>query len=276
MPCHVRLLTPDGLTAAPWSGDSLAETTPYEPADGVYTITNTYHKTQVLKLEAHLDRLEDSAARAGIPLTLDRGRLRAALRQMIEEANWGDVRFRITVGREQPDMLILSIEPFKPLPPELLTEGARAITAPNSARHNPEAKTTDWALQRRALQEAMPPGIYDTFLLDANGYLMEGLASNFYAILDGTLYTAGSGVLHGISRQIVLEVAPQVLPVKLEAVHVSQIPQMQEAFLSSSSRGIVPVVEIDGIAIGDGHVGAKTKALRHAYQAWVAAHLEEL
>jgi branched-chain amino acid aminotransferase len=230
----------------------------------------------VLKLGAHLDRLEDSAARANIPLALDRPKLRAALRQMIEAAGWGDVRFRITVGRDDPNTLILSIEPFHPLPAHLLTAGARAITAPNSARHNPEAKTTDWALQRRALQDAMPAGIYDTFLLDADGYLLEGLASNFYAILDDTLYTAGAGVLKGISQQIVLEVAPQVLPVKLEAVHVSQIPRMQEAFLSSSSRGIVPVVEIDGVAIGDGRVGEKTKALRHAYQAWVAAHLEEL
>ncbi len=276
MVCQAYLLSSEGLHPAPWSGDSLAATAPYEPADGVYTITNTYHATQVLKLDAHLDRLEDSAARAGIPLVLDRPRLRAALRQIIEDAGWGDVRFRITVGRDQPEVLILSIEPFHPLPPHLLTEGARAITAPNSARHNPEAKTTDWALRRRQLQDAMPQGIYDTFLLDANGYLMEGLASNFYAILDDTLYTAGSGVLKGISQQIVLEVAPQVLPVKLEAVHVSQLPQMQEAFLSSSSRGIVPVVEIDGVAIGDGRVGEKTQALRHAYQAWVTAHLEEL
>ncbi len=276
MACHAYLLNAEGLRPAPWSGDSLAATAPFEPADGVYTITNTYNTTRVLKLDAHLDRLEDSAARAGIPLTLDRPRLRAALRQIIEEAGWGDVRFRITVGRDQPDTFILSIEPFHPLPAHLLTEGARAITAPNSARHNPEAKTTDWALRRRQLQDAMPAGIYDTFLLNADGYLLEGLASNFYAILDGILHTAGSGVLKGISQQIVLEVAPQVLPVKLEAVHVSQIPQMQEAFLSSSSRGIVPVVEIDGIAIGDGRVGEKTKALRHAYQAWVAAHLEEL
>ena len=275
MPCHVNLLTEQGLEPAPWSGGSLAETAPLEP-EGVYTITNTYNTTRVLKFDAHLDRLEDSAARAGIPLHLDRPRLRAALRQMILDAGWGDVRFRITVGRQQPDVLILSIEPFHPLPTHLLTEGARAITAPNSARPNPETKSTDWAVQRRRLQDAMPPGIYDTFLLDADGYLLEGLASNFYAIVDGTLRTAGSGVLKGISQQIVLEVAPQVLPVKLEAVHVSQIPQMQEAFLSSSSRGIVPVVEIDGVAIGDGRVGEKTKALRRAYQAWVETHLEEL
>jgi len=276
VPCLVNLLTPQGLVPAAYTGDSLADTTRYEPQDGVYTITNTFHTTQVLKLGAHLDRLEDSAARAGIPLALDRPRLRQALRQMIEHAGWGDVRFRITVGRQNPDTFILSIEPFKPISRELLEKGTRCITAPNSARHNPEAKTTDWAIARKSLQDAMPPGIYDTFLLDSEGFLLEGLASNVYVILGGTLYTADEGVLKGISRQIVLEIAPPVLPVRLEKVHISQLPHMQEAFLSSSSRGIVPVVEIDGQMIGDGLVGRLTWALRSAYEAWMREHLEEL
>ena len=276
MPCIVRLLSPTTIVTASWDGESLADTVCFEPEDGVYTITNTYNTTQVLKMDAHLDRLEDSAQRANIALIYDRVRLRNALREMILAANWGNVRFRITVGRAQPDTLILSIEPFKPLAAEVLERGTRTITAPNAARHNPEAKTTDWAIKRKSLQDAMPSGIYDTFLQDENGYILEGLGSNFYCILNGILYTAGEGVLKGISQQIVLEIASSILVVKLKAVYVSQIPQMQEAFLSSSSRGIVPVVEIDGYAIGDGKVGEKTKALRAAYGVWLATHLEEL
>lgn len=276
MPCIVRLLSPTTIVTASWDGESLADTVRFEPEDGVYTITNTYNTTQVLKMDAHLDRLEDSAQRANIALIYDRVRLRNALREMILAANWGNVRFRITVGRAQPDTLILSIEPFKPLAAEVLERGTRTITAPNAARHNPEAKTTDWAIKRKSLQDAMPSGIYDTFLQDENGYILEGLGSNFYCILNGILYTAGEGVLKGISQQIVLEIASSILVVKLKAVYVSQIPQMQEAFLSSSSRGIVPVVEIDGYAIGDGKVGEKTKALRAAYGVWLATHLEEL
>lgn len=277
MPCLVNVLMPDGtLTGVSYAGDSLTETAQYEPHDGVYTITNTYQTYKVLKLKAHLDRLEDSAKRANIPLQLQRPALRAALRQMIASAGWGDVRFRITVGADQPDKLILSIEPFKPISQDLLTQGVRCITAPNSARHNPEAKTTDWMHQRTVLQNAMPSGIYDTFLLDANGYLLEGLASNFYAIREGTLHTAEDGVLKGISRQVVLEVALPLLPISLTPVHVDDIPRLQEAFLSSSSRGIVPIVEIDGTPIGTGAVGERTKALRHAYDTWVQANLEEL
>lgn len=276
MPCFVQKLTPQGLQDVDYVGESLEDTVRYEPSDGVYTVSNTFHRTQVLKFDAHLDRLEDSARRADIPLTLDRQRLRQALRHMIERVAWGDVRFRITVSKSDPSTLILSLEPFKPLDEKLLTQGTHCITAANSARHDPETKATAWMHTRKALQNAMPPNIYDTFLCDAEGYILEGLASNFYAVLDNTLWTAERGVLKGISRQIVLEVAQGILSVRLEPVHISQLAQLQEAFLSSSSRGIVPVVSINGIAIGDGKVGAHTRALRQAYTNWLHAHLEEL
>jgi branched-chain amino acid aminotransferase len=276
MPTLIRYLTPQTILTPDYSGDSLADTQKYEPHHGVYTITNTYHTYQVLKLTEHLDRLEDSARRIGIDLTLDRVRLRATLRQMISEAQWGDVRFRISVGADQLDTLILTIEPFHPPAPKVYADGTRCITAANSARKNAEAKTTEWAFDREALQKAMPAGIYDTFLLDEHGHLLEGLASNFYAIVDGHLYTANEGVLFGISRQIVLAVAPNILPIQLQPINVSQLAQVQEAFLSSSSRGIVPVVEIDGVTMGAGVVGETTKALRGAYADWVNAHLEEL
>jgi hypothetical protein len=73
MPCLIRLLTPDGLKPVDYRAESLADAARYEPHDGVYTITNTYNTFQVLKLDGHLDRLENSAGLAGIPLALDRG-----------------------------------------------------------------------------------------------------------------------------------------------------------------------------------------------------------
>jgi branched-chain amino acid aminotransferase len=276
MPTAIYFLTPTTLERAPFHAQSFNDIVTHESPNGVYTVSNTFNTTQVLKINEHFDRLEDSARRVNIPLVLDRARVRGALRHMIDAENWGDSRYRITVAPENPTQLLLAIEPFKPLAPDILQNGTRCITTPNSARHNPEAKTTDWALRRVALQEAMPQGVYDTFLEDGEGFILEGLASNFYAIVDGALHTAGSGVLKGISQQIVLEIAPDILPVKLEAVHTRQISQLSEAFLTSSSRGIVPIVEINGIRIGDGKVGQMTQRLRQAYGVWMQAHLEEL
>ena len=117
MPCLIKHLTPTVCKRSNITPNSLADAARYEPHNGVYTITNTYHTFQVLKLNAHLDRLGDSARLAGIPLALHRSALRAALRQMIAEGYgklWDTaVRFRITVPRKQPDCLILSVEPSR-------------------------------------------------------------------------------------------------------------------------------------------------------------------
>ena len=84
MPTTIRVFRENRLHPVNYSAESLADAVRHEP-DGVYTVTNTCHTTQVLKFDAHLNRMEDSAMRADIPLKIDRGRLRSALRQMIED-----------------------------------------------------------------------------------------------------------------------------------------------------------------------------------------------
>ena len=150
------------------------------------------------------------------------------------------------------------------------------MTAPGSARHNPAAKTTDWMHDRHAVETALAPGVYEALLLSNTDDILEGTGSNFYAILHGELRSAGKDVLPGIAQQIVYEIAPEVLPLRKDAVNVVDIPRLEEAFLTSSSRGIIPIVVIDGITIGSGKPGAKTTALRERYAAWVGNHLEEL
>lgn len=273
--CHICYLTPQGLFPAEYSADSLAQAAAFEPRDGVYTITNTFNRFQVLTLNAHLDRMEDSAQREGFALTLDRPRLRAALRQMIADSGYADVRFRVTASASDPDRLILSIEPFHPLPAEVYARGVRCVTV-HGARHNPQAKTTDWMLDRRQIEASLPDGIFTGLLVGDGEVILEGLSSNFYAIVDGELRTAAEGVLPGIAQQIVFEVAPAIVPLRRQAITAADLPACAEAFITSSSRGIVPVVEIDGAPIGSGQPGPLTERLRSAYLAWLEAHLEEL
>lgn len=273
--CHICYLTSEGLFPAEYSADSLAQAAAFEPRDGVYTITNTFNRFQALKLDAHLDRMEDSASREGFALRLDRPRLRAALRQMIAESGYADVRFRVTASAANPDRLILSIEPFHPLAAEVYARGVRCVTV-HGARHNPQAKTTDWMLDRRQIEASLPDGIFTGLLVGDGGLILEGLSSNFYAIADGELRTAGEGVLPGIAQQIVFEVAPAIVPLRRQAITTADLPACAEAFITSSSRGIVPVVEIDGAAIGSGQPGPITRRLRSAYLAWLEAHLEDL
>lgn len=276
MAAIVRRLSPRGLENVEHTASSLAEAVAFEPVDGVYTVGKTWQCTKALLFDAHLDRLEASARYQRIPLAYDRQQLKAALRATILASDFGDVRFRISVPTSQPDSLLISLEPYRPPDDALVREGVRCVTSGAEQRKGPSAKTSDWMHIRAKLQAAMAPGIYEIILLDDNGFMLEGASSNFYAIIDGQLYTAGSGILAGISRRIVLEICGESLLPRLQAPHIDDPPRMQEAFLTSSSRGIIPIVEIDSRPIGDGAVGQHSLALRRAYERWVAEHLEEL
>jgi branched-chain amino acid aminotransferase len=272
-PAYIKQLTPDGLQDVAYMADSLRDAAQFEP-DGIYTITNTYYTFQTLKLDAHLDRMEDSARRENILLKLDRKRLRATLRQMIAEAGYGDVRFRVTIPHAQPDHFLITLEPYSPPSPALVSGGVRCVTTPGLMRRNPSAKTNDWTAQRSAFK--LPPGIYEGLLVAEDGRILEGFSSNFYAVLNGELRTAGEDVLAGIAQQIVFTVAPEIIILRRDAVYISDLPRLDEAFITSSSRGVIPVIEIDGQPIGDSTPGTRTMAIRRAYNKWVEAHLEEL
>ncbi|MCY4525968.1 MAG: aminotransferase class IV, partial [Anaerolineaceae bacterium] len=100
--------------------------------------------------------------------------------------------------------------------------------------------------------------------------------SNFYGVLDGELRTAGTDVLAGITRGIVLQLAPDILPVNLSAMLLDDLSRVEEAFLSSSSRGLLPVVRVDEQVIGSGRPGPVTLALVEALERFVEQHLEAL
>src|SRR5258708_30358079 len=243
----ISILTPQGVITAPYTAESLAEAASREP-QGVYTVARTFKRDQALLLDDHLDRLEQSAQLEGISVRLNRPALRAALRALIEQSGYAESRFRITVPRDQPDHLILSVELFKPVSAEVIENGARVITL-RLERHNPVAKSTAWMAARQSAVGRFPPGIYEGILVGPDGTLLEGTSSNFYAIKDDALRTPGvDRVLHAIATRILLEVAPGVLPVQLDPIHLNEIDGLQETLLTSSGRGVVPIVEIDGRA----------------------------
>jgi branched-chain amino acid aminotransferase len=276
MPTMIRVLNPDlSLDIPAYTAETLAAAGEHEPFDGIYTVTNTYQTTKVLKLDAHLDRLEDSARRASIPLELNRAAIRKTLRSMIQEAQYGDVRFRITVPRAQTDQYILTIEPYTKPSESILHEGVRCVTI-GIHRENAAAKTLDWMHERTAIERSLPKGIYTALLCNPAQEILEGVSSNFYAITKDKLYTATEGVLAGIAQQIVFEIAPPIISIMHHPISVAEIEDIDEAFITSSSRGIIPVIEIDGISVSQGKRGQITQQLQQAYAAWSTTHLEEL
>jgi branched-chain amino acid aminotransferase len=268
------VLTPDDLTPAPYRVKSLTEAISYEP-QGVYTVARTFHGDHALLLDAHLDRLEQSARLMGIALDLDRVRLRAALRDLLHDAAFPDSKFRITVPQDHPDQIYLAFEPYQPVPAAIMRQGASVITTP-LVRQNPIVKTTAWMTLRQPTVSTLPPGTYEAILVSEDGRLLEGLSSNFYGVLDGVMYTAGSGVLEGITRRAVLELVPAILPVHLAALCRPDITRLSEAMITSSGRGVVPVTRIDGNPVGDGRVGPIITAVERSYETWTEARIEPI
>jgi branched-chain amino acid aminotransferase len=268
------VLTPADLAPAPYRVTSLTEAVAHEP-QGVYTVARTFHGDHALLFDAHLDRLEQSARLMNIPLHLDRARLRAALRELLHDAAYPDAKFRITVPQDQPDHVYLGLEPYHPVPAAIMQQGAHVVTVP-LVRQNPVIKTTVWMTIRQPTVNTLPPRTYEGILLSEDGRLLEGLSSNFYGVLDGVLWTAGDGVLQGITRRAVLELAPAILPVRLNALHTADVPRLTEAMITSSGRGVVPVTTIDGSPVGDGRVGPIVTAVIEDYAAWTEAHIEPI
>lgn len=268
--------TDDGLKPIDAPATSLQEATRYEPSDGVYTVANTQEGDKVLNFAYHLQRLQDSTRNAGIAFTLDLATLRGALRTVIETAQFGDVRFRITVPRSTPNQPYFAVEPFQSLSEQPYQHGVQVLTVADSARHDPTTKDTAWLLERQKLLQNLPPNVYEVILMDERGFLLEGTSSNFYAVRGGELYTATQGVLRGSIQQILLQLAPSILPIIPHPIHRFELQYLTEAFITSSSRLIVPVVGINHVAVNDGKPGEFTLQLRQALLDWANDHLEAI
>jgi len=134
---------------------------------------------------------------------------------------------------------------------------------------DPRAKNYHWNDLTMGLLGALDAGGDTVLLTDGAGNVVEGPGFNVFAVVDGTLVTPAEGVLEGITRRTVIEIArEQGLRVELRALAATQLRAAQEAFLSSSGGGVLPVTRVDGQAIGDGQVGPVTRQVTQAYWAW--------
>ncbi len=234
---------------------------------GAYTTFRTYFGDRALCLDVHLARLESSARLLGSEATLDRRALCHALTRIIAWHGYPESRLRATWAVPAGTMYC-TISRFEPLSPEVYRAGVRCITR-TMQRDRPLAKDTGFITPSRQLKKRLPDRVFEVLMCTPSGEILEGLTSNFFAVQGDVLYTAGEGVLEGVTRRIVLSIAPRVLPVTQVPPSRDEIPAMREAFITSSSREIVPVVEIDGQRIGRGRPGPITARLLRRYRAFV-------
>lgn len=239
---------------------------------GVYTVLRTYSHNKFLSLDEHLVRLERSISRSGWNSGLDHSAIRTALNQVCTEYPLADAMVRIDfLARhdwrlDEETRLLIAVAPFSPLPQHIYENGVVVGTSARLFRQDPAVKSAEFVNQRRDFLTKYPD-LFEVLLVDQDGYVREGASSNFYGVCGGVIVTAQDGILPGTARQIVLQVASVLdIEVKLESVHLDQIPELEEAAISSSSRGVVPVIQIDDRSVGVGKPGAVVKQLMRGYQ----------
>jgi branched-chain amino acid aminotransferase len=171
--------------------------------------------------------------------------------------------------------LFVSVEPFTPVPEALYRDGVScAVVAIH--RSNPRAKDTQFIHTADEAYRGLPPGVHEGLMQAEDGAILEGLSSNFFAVLRGDLRTEGERALPGVTRALVLEVAQGLLSVVQLPVTVNELPDVEECFITSVSREILPVVKIDGRPIANGRPGPRTHELMARWAALVEREGEAL
>ena len=257
-------LTGRGLQALPLDAninlDDLSRTWP----SGFYTTFRTLDRgRRVVGLTRHLGRLFGPARAAGIQPVLAETDLRCLLDDIVAGWRPGEARLRLHLA--QDGTFWLGAETFVPPAERLYREGVAALTV-SFARQTPRLKRTEYIRRRHAaLTRVRAAGAYEG-LIQHHDRIWEGLTSNFCYVQEGVLGTAKNNILFGVTRAAVLQLARQLqIPRLYRALPVSALPNIDEAFLCSSSRGPMPIVRIDGHPIGRGRPGPLTQRLRAAY-----------
>jgi branched-subunit amino acid aminotransferase/4-amino-4-deoxychorismate lyase len=123
-------------------------------------------------------------------------------------------------------------------------------------RTHPEAKALPYHKEYEAHEKAVLQGCAEAILINTRNEVTEGAYSNVFWMKDGVLFTRENDVLQGITRAKVIENAKkESIPFQFAIITKEELLTMDEVFITSSLRGIVPVAEIDGVKIGEG--GAK-------------------
>jgi branched-chain amino acid aminotransferase len=238
----------------------------------VFESLRTYNR-RPFHLQEHLNRLSHSAEMIDLEIPYTRDFVAEVIHNVIERNPYKHATLRILVtGGESEDGILPSgkptlavlITPLGERDMERFARGCTVITT-HLQRVSPEAKTTNYVAAVRALKEAERHGAADALFVNEYGQVLEGTRSNFFVFKGDTLVTPRHGVLLGITRTIVLQLAQGRFAIEERPISVDELPLMDEAFITSSSREITPVIQIDDLVIGDGKPGLRTYELEQRF-----------
>jgi branched-chain amino acid aminotransferase len=250
--------------------------------DAVYEVTRSYDGV-LFQAEAHMQRLMKSAKRIGMDLKKDCDSLVKDLYRVHAHSKLANAYVRLQVSRgEGPITLdprapahcnfVTFVKPYTPFDALFYRDGCRVhvsrIHRNSKQALDPNIKSGNYLNNILAMAEGTKSDAHETLMVNHEGYLTEGCTSNFFLVKNNTLITPSDDfdILFGITRKAILEIAERLgIAVQQRGVKCQELYDCNEAFLSSSTREIMPVREFDDYKVSEG-AGPITQMLIKEYK----------
>ncbi|MDE1919823.1 MAG: branched-chain-amino-acid transaminase [Candidatus Omnitrophica bacterium] len=249
--------------------------------DGAFEGIRSYN-ARVFRLKAHIDRLYETMHTLMIDPRLTRKQMADVVVATLRANKIKDGYIRLIVSRGEGDLgldprkchgrpnVICITDKITLYPKELYQQGMSIITVPTAKNHpnalNPQLKTLNYLNNILAKIEASHCGYNEAIMLEDNGYIGECTGDNVFIYKDGVLATPCAGRLKGITCDAILELAVK-MKIKVFEGYITrhEMYNAQECFLTGTAAELIPIVKVDGRAIGEGRPGPVTRKLLDAF-----------
>ena len=244
---------------------------------------NTDQGTAIFRLQAHTDRLFDSAHIMGMKIPYTKDEVNEACRAAVRENNletayirplafYGSEGMGIRADNLKVHLVVAAWYWGAYMGEEALEQGIRIRTS-SFTRHHVNSTMTRakssgaYMNSMLALQEAVSAGADEALLLDPEGYVAEGSGENVFIVKNGTIYTPEvTACLNGITRATILTLAGEMgIPVVEKRITRDEVYIADEAFFTGTAAEVTPIREVDCRQIGIGRRGPVTEKLQKAY-----------
>jgi branched-chain amino acid aminotransferase len=251
-------------------------------SDATYDVVHVWKK-RFFRLDAHLDRFLASVGKLRLSLPFDRAGLESLLHETVVRSGLEDayVEMICTRGhsptfsrdpRDATNRFIAFAIPFGWIAnEEQRRRGMKLIVASvpriPAASVDPTVKNYHWLDLVNGMFEAYERGGESVVLKDLEGFLTEGPGFNLFAVKDGVAHTPSAGVLEGITRRTALDLCAELgIPAEVAPLSMETLGAADEAFVTSTAGGIIPVASVDGRAL-PASPGPMTQRLTETYWA---------
>jgi branched-chain amino acid aminotransferase len=250
--------------------------------DGVFEGIRVYAGV-VFRLREHIDRLYDSARSIYLEIPLTRPQMIEAVESTVKAnaKQEGYIRLVVTRGagslgldpRKTSDpQVIIIVDDIVMYPQELYDNGMEIVTAATIRSHpnavNPRIKSLNYLNNIMAKVEGIRAGCHEALMLNDQGEVAECTGDNIFLVKHGLLKTPppDAGILEGVTRNAVMELARAAgIPVQEPPLTRHDVYTADECFLTGTAAEVIPIVKVDGRAIGNGKPGPITRQLREAF-----------